>query len=207
MLWNIRFDRLHKLASYLMQAGMAGLICLGQAQAQVNGKPPQSLQFADTTYQLSLQSHPMPGYSQYAYLSKGDKLPYYRNILMLEWLVNGVSVEEAVESQIDMLEQRKEDGDLTVNHRLIRNETTGEYLLDFVLSSEDPDVGNIVEWNAYRYVSFTDAHGEDGVQIYGYSARGYGDDGGREFLLDLREKRVSIIQSLASAKIPQLNRR
>jgi len=207
MLWNIRFDRLHKLASYLMQAGMAGLLCLGQAQAQVDGKPPQSLQFADTTYQLTVQSHPMPGYSQYAYLSRGDKLPYYRNILMLEWLVNGVSVEEAVESQIDMLEQRKEDGDLTVNHRLIRNETTGEYLLDFILSNDDPNVGNIVEWNAYRYVSFTDADGEDGVQIYGYSSRGYGDDGGRDFLLALKGKREAIIRALASAEVPELDLR
>jgi len=208
MAQRLRFSRLHGLLSGLLLACLVAMLGVRPAQAQVNGgKPPQSVRFNNTAYSLAFQQHPMPGYSQYAYLSKGDKFPYYRHILMLEWLVNDLTVEEMVESQIEMLDQRKEDGDLTVNYRLIKNEASGEYLLDFVLSNDDPKVGGITEWNAYRYVPYTDDDGEEGGMIYGYSARGYGADGGRNFLLGLNKQRASITQALAGSEVPKLGER
>jgi len=203
MTQSIHFDFLRRLASILLLASLTGFACLHPAQATEDA-PPQSILFDDTAYQLAFEGNPTPGYRQYAYLPEGEQLPYYRRMLMLEFLVNGVSVEDAVSSQVDFLEQRKQDGDLTVNYRLIQSEASGEYLLDFLSSAQDETVDHIVEWNAYRYAPYTDADGDDGVQIYGYSVRGYGADGGREFLLWLNAQRASLIQTLVLADVPKL---
>jgi len=200
--------RLRVLTSALCLAVLVALVASPRAQAQVgtDQPPPKSLMFSDTAYQLVYQANPMPGYTQSAYLPQGEKLPYYHTMLMSEWLVTGVSLEDAVDAQIDTIETRRDNGDLTVNYALIENEDTGEYLLDFVMSSTDAKVGHIVEWNAYRYIPFVDADEEEGVQIYGYSARGYGADGGREFLLGLDERRAQILQTLTEAKVPTLGK-
>ena len=52
---------------------------------------------------------------------------------------------------VQSLDARK-GTDPVVNHQLLRNDSTGEILLDFLISdtSASPIV---VEWNAYRYVA------------------------------------------------------
>jgi len=149
-------------------------------------------------------SEPSPDYIKYEYLPQDEELPYYHHMLLLERLSNGMGVADVVRSQLEFLNQRKES-DLLVNHRLIKNESSGEYLLDFVLSGETEDGETIVEWNAYRYSPWRSADGaQHGVLLYGYSARAYGADDGREFLTDLRETRAPIIQALASTSMPSL---
>jgi len=172
--------------------------------ASAEGKPAKSIQFAGATWQLAWQSHPTEQYSKYEYLTGKDKLPYYQNMLMLEWVVsNNLTPADAANAQIQLLTERKQT-DPTVNHQLIKNEQTGEYLLDFILSAEDPEAGYIVEWNAYRYIPYQAADGTTGVQLFAYSTRGYGDEGGRTFLIELKDKRPKIINALISAKVPQL---
>jgi len=135
-------------------------------------------------------------------LPQDEELSYYHNMLLLERLTNGMSVADVVRSQVEFLNQRS---DPLVNHRLINNERSGEYLLDFVLSGETQDGEIIVEWNAYRYSPWLSADGaQHGVLLYGYSARAYGDDDGREFLTELREARTQIIQALASTSVPSV---
>jgi len=181
----------------------ATLASFGQVRAAETA-PAASLTFADVTYHLAWRSEPSPDYVKYEYLPQDEELPYYRNMLLLERLTNGMGVADAVRSQVEFLNQRKAS-DPVVNHRLINNERSGEYLLDFVLSGETQDGETIIEWNAYRYSPWRSADGaQHGVLLYGYSARAYGDDDGREFLTDLRETRAPMIQSLASASMPSV---
>jgi len=177
----------------------AGLI----HSASAEGKPAKSIQFAGATWQLAWQSHPTPQYSKYEYLTGKDKLPYYQSMLMLEWLTNGITVADAANAMVQSLNERKQT-DPTVNHQLIKNEQSGEYLLDFILSAQDPEAGYIVEWNAYRYIPYQGAGGSTGLQLFAYSTRGYGDEGARTFLIELKNKRPKIINALISAKVPPL---
>jgi len=179
---------------------LATLASVGQARSAETA-PAARLAFADVTYHLAWHSEPAPDYAKYEYLPQDEELPHYRNMLLLERLTNGMGVADVVRSQVEFLNQRKES-DPVVNHRLINNESTGEYLLDFVLSGETQDGEAIIEWNAYRYSPWRSADGTQGVQLYGYSARAYGDDDGRDFLINLRETRPQIIQALASASVP-----
>jgi len=165
-----------------------------------------SLTFADVTYHLAWSSQPTPDYIKYEYLPQGEEFPYYHNMLMSELvrLPSGMGVDDAVRNQVEFLKQRKES-DPVVNHELIQNKRTGEYLLDFVLSGKTEDGETIIEWNAYRYIPWSSADGtQHGSQLYGYSARAYGDDDGRKFLTDLKKTRPKMIQALADASVPSL---
>jgi len=179
---------------------MTSMGAIAQAQSAANA-PATRIQFADVTYHLVWRSDPTPDYSKFEYLPQDQELPTYHNMLLLEWLFNGMTVEDVVSHQVDFLRERAQT-DPVVQHRLIKNESTGEYLLDFVLSGEDDAGDMIVEWNAYRYIPHQSADGRAGVLLYGYSARGYGDEGGRAFLIDLRKSRIPTMQALISASVP-----
>jgi len=179
------------------------LASFGQARSAETASA-ASLMFANVTYHLAWRSDPSPDYVKYEYLPQDEELPHYRNMLLLERLTNGMGVADVVRSQVEFLNQRKESDPL-VNHRLINNESSGEYLLDFILSGETQDGETIIEWNAYRYSPWRSADGvQHGVLLYGYSARAYGDDDGRKFLTDLRETRAQIIQALVSTSVPSV---
>lgn len=182
---------------------LACLVTIPQAQSAQDAAPP-SIVFSDTSYHLAWQSNPTPDYSKYEYLPQAQQLPYYHNMFMVEQLSNGMTVSQVVQSQIEFVTQRKQT-DPVAQHRIISNEATGEFLLDFLLSAEDPEQGTIIEWNAYRYIPQQDANGNQAVLLLGYSARAYGDEEGRSFLLGLQESRAQIIQALISTSVPQLN--
>jgi len=195
---NARFY-LEMLMTLLILCG-TGVSSAVQAQSSAD-KPAPHIKFSDITYHLAWRSDPKPDYSKLEYLPKGQKLPSYRNMLMLERLSNGITVEDVVQHKVAHLSKHKKT-DPVVNYDLIQNKKTGEYLLDFTLSGEDEKGNRIVEWNAYRYIPYKTANGKKGVLLYGYSARGYGDEGGRTFLTNLRKNRPLIIQALTSAKVP-----
>jgi len=179
------------------------LASFGQAQA-AEARRAASLTFAGVTYHLADAAQPSPGYVKYEYLPRGEKFPYYRNMLMSELVVNNsVGVSDLVRSQVEFLKQRKES-DPVVNYDVIQNKRTGEELLDFLLSGETEDGKEIIEWNAYRYIPWRSADGaHHGVQLYGYSARAYGEDG-RKFLTDLKETRRQMINALTNSSVPSL---
>lgn len=179
------------------------LFSIPQALAAV-GAASDSIVFSDTHYHLVWQSSPTPDYSKYEYLPQTQQLPHYHNMVLVEHLSNGMTVSQVVQSQVEFMNQRKQT-DPVAQHRLISNEATGELLLDFLLSADDPEQGTIIEWNAYRYIPQQGANGDHAVLLLGYSARAYGDEEGRNFLIDLQKSRGQIIQALISSSVPQPN--
>jgi len=172
------------------------------AQAQSAGS---TITFADVPYHLAWQSEPTPNYRKYEYLPQDQALPHYHNMLLLEEVLGDIQAADAVRAQLDFLRQRQQEGnDPVAQHRVRANESTGEFLLDFVLSGNDPQLGTIIEWNVYRYIPRQTANGQNGVLLYGYSTRGYGDEGGRDFLTALKDARPKMMQAMMSASIPPL---
>jgi len=192
---------LKRLNTFLLAWTFAlGAASLAQAQSAAS-----KIAFAGATYHLASQAQPMPNYRKYEYLPQDQQLPHYHNMLLLEEISGDMTATDVVRAQLDFLNKRKqEQSDLVANHRIQANEQTGEFLLDFVLSGHDPNVGTIIEWNVYRYVPRRTADGPHSVVLYGYSARGYGDDGGRDFLMALKEARPKMINAMVSARIPSL---
>jgi hypothetical protein len=84
-----------------------------------------------------------------------------------------------------------------VNWEIIRNNTSGEIILDFILSDSRAD---IVEWNAYRYARLGK---EGGVALFAISRRAYGDEAD-DFLVALRKSRLAAIKALAAFNAPIL---
>jgi len=200
---------LHRTYNTLAALAFTLLVTLasfGQARSTETA-PAASLTFADVTYHLAWSSEPSPDpdYARYAYLPQDEKFPHYRNMLLLERESNGVGVADAVRSLVEFLKLRSKASDPVINRRMINNESTGEYLVDFVLSGETQDGESTIEWNAYRYSPWRSADGaQHGVLLYGYSARAYGDDDGQKFLTDLGETRAPVIQALASTSMPSV---
>lgn len=198
---NMTHFRCFKHKAALVLSLLLCLVAIPQAQSAENARPP-SIEFANTRYQLAWQSNPTPGYSKHEYLPQGQELPYYHNMLLVEQLTNGMTVPQVVQSQIEFVTERKQS-DPVAQHRIMSNEQTGEFLLDFLLSAADPEHGTIIEWNVYRYIPQQSADGSEGVLLLGYSARAYGDEEGRSFLIELQESRPQIIQALVSLSVPE----
>lgn len=184
---------------------MAGALMFARPAWAFDGAAAQSIQFGGQTYHLAWQSKPQPGYRKSEYLPKGQKLPDYRDMLLVEQLDNGMSLRTAVQKQLEFLRARKAS-DPVVKHSLSVNEQSGEFLLDFVLSAQDPARGTIIEWNAYRYIPRKNAEGSPYTFLYAYSRRAYGDDNATRFLEELKSRRSQDIAALIGAPVPLENR-
>lgn len=161
---------------------------------------PGPILFDGAAYRLAWSAQPSANYVKQEYLPAGETLETYSRMLLVERLT-GVAVPAAVRAQVDMLNKRKASDPL-VNMDLMQNEQAGEVLLDFIVSSADPQGQPIVEWNAYRYAPYKGPTGEQGVLLFAISRRGYG-DGARAFLGNLKTLRPAQINALAAAPLPK----
>jgi hypothetical protein len=161
---------------------------------------PGPIAFNGETYRLSWTSHPKLHYYTQEYLPAGQTSERFQRMMLVEVIVRGVDVNDAVAAKIGMLNKRKTT-DPTVNFAIVKNSKTGEVILDFILSAENPKGNDIVEWNAYRYAALKDKDGASGVLLFGVSRRAYGDDA-TDFLRKLKSERPAEINALAAYPLP-----
>jgi hypothetical protein len=159
---------------------------------------PGPIRFQDTDFALAWGSRPFPTYFKQEYVPAGERPEHFNQMFMIEADTNATP-QTAAAAQVDMLKKRK-GTDPVVNYGLIRNDATGEIILDFLMS--DSGGGEvIVEWNAYRYAPLGKA---GGVALYAISRRAYGEDGARAFLKALKDNRPPAINALAAFDAPKL---
>jgi hypothetical protein len=92
---------------------------------------------------------------------------------------------------------------MVCNYQIIKNQSTGEYILDFVMSERNDGHVTIIEWNAYHYKSYTDNAGHKGVVLFGVSHRAY-DDKTTDFLKSLGTYRQEVIKKISEYPIPDI---
>lgn len=158
---------------------------------------PGPIQFEGQDYALAWSSNPSKGYIKHEYVPSGQSVEAYDRMVIIETVEGAITPMQAAVAQIQSLEQRKASDPL-VNHELIQNDSTGEIILDFLVSDLAANP-TIVEWNAYRYSPLP---GKDGVVLFAISQRGYGDDGGADFLGALPNARPRMIGALAAQPLP-----
>jgi len=178
-----------------------GLTAIAPAQAAAN-TPVPSIEFLGDVYSLAWRSDPTPNYSKTEYLPEGEELPHYTNMLLVESLSNGMDVTQVVRSQVEFIKERQGNDSLAQIGGLIENPSTGEVLLDFLLSGQTENGDLIIEWNAYRYTPYQGADGKKAVLLFGYSKRVYGSDNAQAFFQELDQNRAAMIQEVVSSDTP-----
>ena len=162
---------------------------------------PGPLTFNKTAYKLSWSAHPNATYYKQEYLPAVENAEHFTKMIMLEVVTGNYSLEELVKTKTAELDQRKKT-DAVANYSVIRNPTTGEYLIDFVIS-QGTGANAIVEWNVYRYVKLKEKTGKKGVQLFALSKRAYG-TATTAFLKQLTTDRSADINAMVAYKVPEL---
>ncbi len=162
---------------------------------------PGPLGFDGASYSLAWSSQPSPGYIKQEYLPGGQASGSYASMLLVEVIEGGTTVEAALGAQIRLLNARK-GSDPLVNFSAIRNQNTGEAILDFIIGGRTSQGAPIAEWNAYRYAP----RKEGGVMLFAISRRAYGDADIRQFLSGLKSERSGLVSRLAQQALPVARR-
>ena len=180
--------------------------------ADVNHKPaddivnyyntPIDLAFNNLNYKLSWSAHPNASYYKQEYVAMGQTAEHFNDMILIDFLITDMDVKDVAQSQIVMLLERKKT-DMVCNYQVVKNEQTGDYILDFVMSEGSGDRINIVEWNAYHYKPYTDKAGHKGVLLLGVSHRAYADDT-MKFLRSLKNYRTETMKKLSVYPVPEI---
>ncbi len=162
---------------------------------------PGPLSFGGTDHVLAWSAQPSPAYIKQEYVPDGQEVASYTSMVLVE-LVTGVDVGTALAAQVNALNQRR-GSDPLLNLDVIRNDQTGEAILDFIVSATDEAGAFIAEWNAYRYTPYESEAG-DGVLLLAISRRAYNSDDVRAFLTGLGAERPASINELAAYAMPEV---
>ena len=153
---------------------------------------------SNTIYKLAWSSHPNDVYYKQEYLPAGEKAESFKTMVMLEAIIKDLPIEKVVRLKESELQERKKT-DQVCNYQITTNSQTGEYMIDFLLSS-----GNIVEWNAYRYKKIVDSKGKPTILLFALSKRAYGNDY-KNFLVGLKSDRIDAINLVWNYNLPTIN--
>jgi hypothetical protein len=141
---------------------------------------------SNTIYKLAWSSHPNDAYFKQEYLPTGEKSESFKTMVMIEAIIVDAPIENVVRLKESELQERKKT-DQVCNYQITTNSQTGEYMIDFLLSS-----GDIVEWNVYRYKKILDSKGKPTILLFALSKRAYGNEF-KTFLTGLKTDRIETI--------------
>lgn len=190
-------------ASRLVSAILATIMMAVPAVAQITDflGLPGPINLDGKSYELAWTSKPSGTYVKQEYVPSGQKVETYSQMVLIERVLGNVKVIDAVRGQTEMLNKRKASDPL-VNMDIRQHESTGEVLLDFIVSAKDAKGEYIVEWNAYRYAPYRDASGKTGILLFATSHRAYGNDNAKAFLGGLKQLRPAQIGAILKAALP-----
>lgn len=149
---------------------------------------------------LSWTAHPVADLYKQEYLAKGDNIDHYKRLFMIDLMTTG-DIKLSVDKKVKEINNLKASNPL-VNFELIKNPSTGEYMLDFILSANNADGSiSILERNVYRYKTVKNKKGKLAVLMVGVSDRAYG-AAGDVFLKNLGKNRKDLMSQLSGYKLP-----
>jgi hypothetical protein len=162
---------------------------------------PGPINVNELTYDLAWSSHPKDNFYVQEYTPKDETPEHYSNMLTLQVVTGNKSAKDLLGALVRMIEERGKTDPL-VHHEVFQSAAgKDEYLIDF-LQSEGPGP-SLVEWNAYRYKTFTDKSGHTGVLLFGISRRAYGEQI-QPFLVALKTERIKLRNALSAHPLPEI---
>jgi hypothetical protein len=161
------------------------------------------ISLSNTVYKLAWSSHPNDVYYKHEYLSAGEKAESFKTMVMIEAIIKDLPLEKVVRLKESELQERKKT-DKVCNYQIMTNSQTGEYMIDFLLSSGKSENLDIVEWNAYRYKKIVDSKGNPTILLFALSKRAYANDI-TPFLTGLKSNRTDWINLVWKYKLPTIS--
>ncbi|MGQ7947137.1 hypothetical protein [Flavobacterium sp. WC2509] len=156
------------------------------------------ISLSNIVYKLAWSSHPNAVYYKQEYLPAGEKSESFKTMITIDAIIKDLPIDKVVQLKVSELQERKKT-DKFCNYQITTNSKTGEYMIDFLMSS-----GDIVEWNAYRYKKIVDSKGNPTILLFALSKRGYG-NGSTPFLTELKSKRIDWINLVWNYNLPAIN--
>lgn len=162
---------------------------------------PGPVSFDNKSYSLSWSSHPAANFYKQEYIVKGDSADHFKSMILFDLLTGNSTIKEIAAAKIEELKTAKATNPL-VTYEIFDNPTTGEYMIDFVLTANSASGQlDIAERNIYRYTKFTSASGQKGILLFGVSTRSYGNNI-NQFLANLKTSKKYLVNLTAKFKIP-----
>lgn len=153
-------------------------------------------------YKLSWSSHPVSNYYKQEYVQVKENPDHYKSMILVDYLLIDTPAKNIVGIKVNEIVKRKKT-DKVANLMVQKNQQTGEYLLDFILSDGSGDALSTVELNAYRYKNYTDKAGHKGVLLFGLSKRAYDGDIS-PFMKNLKNERMDIMKRITQNDFPEV---
>lgn len=161
------------------------------------------ISLSNTVYKLAWSSHPNAVYYKHEYLATGEKPESFKTMVMIDAIVKDLPIEKVVGLKESELQERKKT-DKVCNYLIMDNSQTGEYMIDFLMSSGKGDNLDIVEWNVYRYKKIIDSKGNPIILLFAMSKRAYGNDI-TAFLTGLKSNRTEWINLIGNYTLPTID--
>lgn len=190
--------------------GLACTLCTA-AQAETAGVTnylgtPTTITVSGQNYHLVWSSHPYDYYYKQEYVADGESVEHYRQMIMVEYISQGISVEDAVTSKVNQIEQRQGIDPLS-SYSIEKLDTPHHYMVESSLSDIHPPQVNqatAVEWNISRYQPYKNKQGGEGVLLFAFSRQGY--DGGIKMLMnDVQAHKSTYLRDFMNTPLPSLN--
>ncbi len=184
-------------------AGMSFFSAAGQSNRPVTDfmSVPGPIQFNDNSYLLSWSAHPSVDFFKQEYSIRGENLDRYKTMLLLDAVTGKKDIKTVLAAKVAELKKMKATNPM-VQYEVISNASTGEYMLDFILSANAADGSvAIIERNVYRYSISTTQKGLGIVLLFGVSSRAYGKEA-TPFLTSLKGNRKDLVNKVAKFKLP-----
>lgn len=160
------------------------------------------LEFNGIKFNLAWSDRPRDNYFIQEYLPEGQTPENFEEMLTIHLFETGMSVSEAVQQKGKELTSRK-NSDPLCNYQITESPDGKEYMVDFILSESKGDNMTIAEFNVYRYKQSDLGNDRNGILVYAYSKRSYGDDI-TPFLKKLKDEKINYLNEMALTGIPDI---
>ena len=191
-----------KRTAFILLSFLFTIVSIAQTTKHVTDhlKVPGPIVFEKKAYNLSWSSHPAADLYKQEYLVKGDKAEAYKTMLLIDVITGDAMLRDIVVAKMAELNKLKATNPL-INYQAFDNSKSGEFMLDFIVSANDPDGHvNIVERNVYRYKILT---GKTGILLFGVSTRSYGAEI-EKFLIALKTNKNVLVNAVGKFQLPQI---
>jgi len=162
------------------------------------------ISFDNSMYNLAWTSHPATNYYKQEYFKKGDTMTKFRSMILLELLTGATKIKDVIGNKVAELKSMKAANPF-ISYETFGNAEKGEYILDFLVTENEPDgkTARIAERNIYRYKTFVGKNGESGVLLFGVSVRSYGNET-TKFIEALQSNRNVLVDKVKEVRIPAI---
>ncbi len=160
------------------------------------------INFNSTNYKLSGAQHPRSDHYKQIYLPNNQKQSNFSSMIQIEVVYSEDSIENIFQQKINELEALKKQ-DKTCEYSIEKNANTGEYLLNFITSTEKNKKISLVEWNAYRYKSIAGPNGTNGIMLFSITKRALGKNS-TNFLTESKNNRTSWTSEISNFSLPTI---